>query len=364
MRATVAAVLLLALASVGPMAAGAQATADRTPNLWTAWSPERGVVHLDFTHRFDMSKAPLRKLTNTPTFQVATGVVSSIGLGFVYGSNSDLVSAYPNEWEWFARWAPVSQGGGAPFDAWLQAGWNVSAESVDAELTVARRFGALRFLVAGRAFHHAFFRDEARYAVVGGGSLRLTERLSLAGDFGSLIDREPDERPVWSAGLQVSVPYTPHSMSIHVGNVGTATLEGASRGSHTRWGFEYTVPITLRRLAPRSAARGGPTSDTPGATTNDEAMQPLGVPDTVIVTIRDFRYQPERIEIAVGDVVIWRNDDTIAHTVTADGEAFVSPLLEPGEEWARHFTAPGMYSYHCAPHPYMKSELQVREILR
>jgi plastocyanin len=364
MMRTVSAVLFLAFASVRPLAADAQGAADRTPNLWTAWSPERGVVQLNFTHRFEMSDAPLRKLTNTPTFQVATGVVGSFGLGFVYGSNSDLVSAYPNEWEWFARWAPVSQESGAPLDAWLQAGWNVAAESFDAELTAARRFGALRLLVAGRAFEHAFFRDEARYAVVGGATLRLTERLSLAGDFGSLIDRESDERPVWSAGLQVSVPYTPHSMSIHAGNVGTGTLEGASRGSHTRWGFEYTVPITLRRFTPRRAAGGGPATDKPGETIDEEAMQPIDVPDTVIVTIRDFRYQPARIEIGVGDVVIWRNGDAIAHTVTADEGAFMSPLLEPGKEWAHRFTTPDMYRYHCAPHPFMKADIQVKEMTR
>ena len=364
MTRAASAVLLLALASVCPLAADAQGTADRTPNLWTAWSPEQGTVQLNFTHRFDMSDAPLRKLTNTPTFQVATGVVGSLGVGFVYGSNSDLVSAYPNEWEWFARWAPVSQGGGVPLDAWLQAGWNVAAESFDTELTVARRFGALRLLVAGRAFEHAFFRDEARYAVAGGAALRLSERLSLAGDFGSLIERESDERPVWSAGLQVSVPYTPHSMSIHAGNVGTGTLEGASRGSHTRWGFEYTVPITLRRFATRRAAEDGSASDMSGETMVEEAMQPIDVPDTVIVTIRDLRYHPERIEIAVGDVVIWRNGDTIAHTVTADEEAFMSPLLEPGKEWAHRFTAPGMYRYHCAPHPFMTAELRVKEMTR
>ena len=350
--------------SLGPLVAevgGAQGTAERSPNLWTAWSPARGVVQLNFSHRFDMSDAPLRKLTNTPTFQVATGIAGSLGVGFVYGSNSDLVDAYPNEWEWFARWAPVSQEGGAPIDAWLQAGWNVAAESADAELTVARSLGALRLLVAARAFEHAFYRDSARYAVAGGAALRLTRSVSIAGDYGSLIDRLPGERPVWSAGLQLSIPHTPHSLSLHAGNIGTGTLEGVSRGSRTRWSFEYTVPITLRRFAPSMAATAAapPAADS-GATNDMDMMHSGREPDTVTVTISGARFRPEKIEIDAGDVVVWRNADALAHTATADGGAFTSPLLDPGKEWAHRFTVPGTYRYHCVPHPFMKAEVRVR----
>ena len=257
-RARVAALTtacLMAIIALRPHPGFAQGVAERAPNLANTWSPTRGVVQFNFTHRFDMSAAPLRKITNTPSFQAATGVVRSLGVGFTYGSNSDLVPAYPNEWEWFARWTPLSQAGGASVDASLQAGWNVAAESFDAELSAARRIGRLRVLVAGRAFHHAFYQDSDRYAVAGGAALRLSPWLSIAGDYATLIDRVDAERPVWGAGVQLSIPYTPHSMSIHASNDGTGSLEGASRGSHTRWGFEYTVPITLRRYAPRPAPR-------------------------------------------------------------------------------------------------------------
>src|SRR5687767_15619681 len=155
-RARVAALTtacLMAPIALRPHPASAQGVAERAPNLTNTWSPTRGVVQFNFTHRFDMSAAPLRKITNTPSFQAATGVVGSLGVGFTYGSNSDLVPAYPNEWEWFARWSPVSQDDGAPLDASFQAGWNVAAESFDVELSTARHFGPLRVLLAGRAFH-------------------------------------------------------------------------------------------------------------------------------------------------------------------------------------------------------------------
>ena len=345
-----------------PYLAFAQGVAERPPNLLNTWSPRRGVVQFNFTHRFDMSDAPLRKITNTPSFQVTTGVVSSLGVGFTYGSNSDLVAAYPNEWEWFARWSPLSQTGGAPLDASLQGGWNLPAESFDAELSAARSIGRLRIVVAGRAFHHAFYEDTARYAVAGGAVVRLSPWLSVAGDYATLIDRGDGERPVWGAGLQLTVPYTPHSMSIHASNVGTGSLEGISRGSHTRWGFEYTVPITLRRYAPRRAPRGGVVADSrragaPAAVPHADASHP----DTVVVMIRQLRYERDTIRVKVGDVVVWRNGDPLEHTVTADSAAFESPLIKPGELWSHRFTAAGRFAYHCMPHPFMKAVVLVQE---
>ena len=63
--------------------------------------------------------------------------------------------------------------------------------------------------MAGRAFHHAFYQDSARYAVAGGAALRVLPWLSVAGDYATLIDRAEAERPAWGAGLQLTIPYTP-----------------------------------------------------------------------------------------------------------------------------------------------------------
>ena len=336
----------------------AQNVAQRTPNLSNGWVPVRGVVQFNFTHRFDISDAPLRKLTNTPSFQVATGVAEPFSVGFIYGSNSDLVPAFPNEWEWFTRWSPLSQDGGAPLDASVQAGWNVAAESFDTELSAARDVGPLRMLVAGRAFHHAFYEDDTRYALAAGAAFRLLPWLTVAGDYATLIDRADAERPVWGAGLQLTVPTTPHSISLHAGNVGTGSLEGASRGSHTRWGFEYTVPITLARYAPdrrperqRELARGNEQPPAP----------PSQKVDTVVVTIRNFKFVRDKITINSGDVVVWRNFDPVEHTVQAEAGDFESPLVEPRRTFSHNFTTPGKFTYYCKPHPFMKAEIRVRE---
>jgi plastocyanin len=353
---------LLALATFVPRAGFAQGVAQRSPNLANSWAPTPGVVQLNFTHRFEMSKPPLRKITNTPSFQVATGIVPSLGVGFTYGSNSDLVSAYPNEWELFARWTPLSQDSDAPLETSLQAGWNVAAESFDAELSAARALGPLRVLVAGRAFHHAFYRDRERYAVAGGAALRLSPWLAIAGDYATLFDRADAERPAWSAGLQLSIPYTPHSMSIHASNVGTGSLEGASRGSRTRWGFEYTVPITMRRYAPRRAQSRPVVLHALDSSSARIAESGMPTPDTVIVIIQKYKFQTGMVTVKAGDVVVWRNLDVAEHTLTADSGAFESPLIKPGERWSFRFTTAGTFAYHCMPHPFMKAEIHVRKV--
>lgn len=360
MPAGVAALWAIALLTLSPLDAIAQSVAQRTPNLTNGWTPVRGVVQFNFTHRFDISDAPLRKITNTPSFQVATGVVGPFSIGFVYGSNSDLVPAYPNEWEWFTRWSPLSREGGAPFDASLQAGWNVAAESFDTELSAARDFGPMRILVAGRTFHHAFYEDNDRYALAGGAAFRLLPWLTVSGDYATLIDRADTERPVWGAGLQLSIPATPHSISLHAGNVGTGSLEGASRGSHTRWGFEYTVPITLRRYAP-SRTRRPPVAMHESEESNAQAAAPsTRKADTVVVTIRNFKFVRDKITITAGDFVVWRNADPVEHVVQGDAGGFESPI-EPRQDWAHRFTTPGTYTYYCKPHPFMKAEIRVRE---
>jgi plastocyanin len=349
----------IALLALSPQDAVAQSVSHRTPNLSNGWVPVRGVVQFNFTHRFDISDAPLRKLTNTPSFQVATGVAGPVSVGFVYGSNSDLVTAYPNEWEWFTRWSALSQDGGAPLDASLQAGWNVAAESFDAELSAARDFGPLRILAAGRAFHHAFWEDGARYALAGGAALRLLPWLTIAGDYATLVDRADTERPVWGAGLQLTVPSTPHSISIHAGNVGTGSLEGASRGSITRWGFEYTVPITLARYARNRTPRRDQAEHVSSESSVQPATPQSRKADTVVVTIRNFRFIRDKITVTAGDVVVWRNADPVEHTV--QGDAGFQSAVEPGRDWSHRFATPGTYTYYCKPHPFMKAEIRVRE---
>jgi plastocyanin len=74
---------------------------------------------------------------------------------------------------------------------------------------------------------------------------------------------------------------------------------------------------------------------------------------TNAATIKGFSFQPEVLKVKVGAKVTWTNDDTVAHTVTADTNSFASGNLQPGGSFSFTFTRPGTYVYHCSIHPSM-----------
>ena len=68
---------------------------------------------------------------------------------------------------------------------------------------------------------------------------------------------------------------------------------------------------------------------------------------------------PYHISVSVGDTVTWRNDDTVAHTVTSgaletghDG-VFDSGLFMGGTVFDFTFDRAGEYDYFCIAHPWM-----------
>jgi plastocyanin len=50
----------------------------------------------------------------------------------------------------------------------------------------------------------------------------------------------------------------------------------------------------------------------------------------------------------------------VIHTVTAEDGSFDSGPIESGQRWARVFSTPGRFPFHCTPHPFMRGEIVVR----
>ena len=335
---------------------------ERTPNLSGGWTGAPGTLYFHFLHRFNQSGAPQRQVVNRPTFLLGWSVTDRVLAGVQYATRSDLVPRYPNEWELFARTEPLR----GPLDLAVQAGYNVAAESFDGELTAARRFGPLRAIIAARAFSAGFAGDSSRFAVAGGLVLRLRPWLALAGDAATLLERDPGEEVAWGAALQIAIPYTPHSLSLQAANTNTATLQGASRGAdEVRWGFEFTVPFTPARYfggrAPPDTMR--PTLEpVPPPIPAEEGVRILrAAGDTVRAELASLAFRPASLEVAPGTTVVWTNADQVAHTVTAVDGAWTSPLLQPGQSWARTFASPGVHEILCTPHPFMRARVVVQE---
>ncbi len=291
-RVQLAGFLALPMVMAFPPAASAQSLLDRPPNMSGDWSGAPGTLYFHFVHLFATSSPPERKVSNVPTFLLAAGLPKRILAGFNYSTNSTLAPRFPNEWELFARWMPLSQDYGAPVDLGAHVGYNNASDGIDGEVSLARRLGIMRVLVAGRALSDPFEEGNARFAVAGGATIKLGQFVAIAGDVSSLVDRDSTERVAWSAGLHFAIPLTPHTVSLHATNAALTTLQGASRGSRdVRYGFEFTIPLTLRRyFGSRSAV------DT-AATTSVTSAQPVAA--QVVDTVREQIVAPPPAAVAV-----------------------------------------------------------------
>lgn len=352
--------LLAALCTLVPgRGAGAQSVLDRTPNLAGGWVGVPGVLHFNFLHRFSISPAPERKVTSTPTFLLAAGLPARTLLGVHYATNSELSPRYPNEWEFFGRIAPFTQELGAPVDVSAQVGYNLAAEGPDAEISVARRQGPVRVLAALRVLAPVPT-GGADVALASGAVFRLTRHLAVSADVATLTDRAPGEKIAWGAGLNLVIPHTPHSLSLHATNVNNATLQSSSRGTgRTRYGFEFTIPVTLSRYFGGGRPQPGPTA-VPQRVGEPGANAPTGSPDTVTATVQDFLFRPARLEIAAGTTILWVNNGQVTHTVSAEDASFDSGPIGPGERRGLTFSRAGTFPFHCTPHPFMRGVIVVR----
>lgn len=77
-----------------------------------------------------------------------------------------------------------------------------------------------------------------------------------------------------------------------------------------------------------------------------------------LVFIRDLTFLPQTVRIRAGRGVTWVNceggADAHAHTSTADGGSWDSPLFQSGESFSQQFPAAGEFDYGCLPHPFMR----------
>jgi uncharacterized membrane protein len=73
--------------------------------------------------------------------------------------------------------------------------------------------------------------------------------------------------------------------------------------------------------------------------------------------MKGIRFQPAELVVHPGETVEFKNEDIVAHTVTADDGSFDSGLIQPGSSWKMTIQKTGTIAYHCTPHPNMKATL-------
>lgn len=114
----------------------------------------------------------------------------------------------------------------------------------------------------------------------------------------------------------------------------------------------YTLIFLL--VAGLLAGCGGDDDATTGASANTPAATGSDV------TISNFKFAPATLTAKRGARVTVRNDDSTAHTATADdGNSFDTGQVEPGASKAFAISKPGRYAYHCSIHPFMHGTIVV-----
>lgn len=116
-----------------------------------------------------------------------------------------------------------------------------------------------------------------------------------------------------------------------------------------------TTDATMSQMQQDNASKK--TDDTV-ARTNDAASS------DVTIDIKDFAYS-KNVTVKKGTKVTWTNQDSTAHTVSADtGSPAGGPdsgTLKDGESYSMTFNTVGTFNYNCKFHSSMKGNVAVVE---
>lgn len=73
-----------------------------------------------------------------------------------------------------------------------------------------------------------------------------------------------------------------------------------------------------------------------------------------------MKFAPDRLEVAVGDRIVWTNRDFLPHSVTAAGAGVESGDLAQDGRWTWTAREKGEMRYICRLHPGMKAAVVVK----
>ena len=80
------------------------------------------------------------------------------------------------------------------------------------------------------------------------------------------------------------------------------------------------------------------------------------------ISITTSGFEPAQTTIATGETVTWTNNDTVSRQVMADGGAFSSPPIAPGQTYSFRFTRIGTFPYHERTKTSLKGTVVVRGV--
>ena len=117
--------------------------------------------------------------------------------------------------------------------------------------------------------------------------------------------------------------------------------------------FKTIATFALAAVAAVSIGRLAASADSSSATAATPAATPM------LVTIKDFAFNPSTLSVPVGGSVTFKNLDTASHTASDGAGAWDSGNLDTGQSWTYTFKKAGTYKIVCKYHPSMHGVIVV-----
>jgi plastocyanin len=124
-------------------------------------------------------------------------------------------------------------------------------------------------------------------------------------------------------------------------------------GGVTRWRrltFVLVAAIAVLSYAGLRAAAGESATEPPSFARAGDST----------VGIANFKFKPTPLTVQAGTKVSFDNRSRVTHTATANGGAFDTGDIKPGEDASVTFKRPGTYVFHCEIHPFMHGKIIVK----
>lgn len=125
----------------------------------------------------------------------------------------------------------------------------------------------------------------------------------------------------------------------------------------------FMISIALILLGAGCSGQTPVVTNTASPASSPAQNSDTGVKTTQSITIQNFAFSPKTLTVKRGDAVVFKNGDSVTHTVTADGGAFDSGQMQSGSSFTLDTStlAAGSYAFHCTPpHPAMTATLIVQ----
>lgn len=88
-------------------------------------------------------------------------------------------------------------------------------------------------------------------------------------------------------------------------------------------------------------------------------LAPAAAAEAGRVTIDNFAFTPQVLQVKAGTTVTFVNHDDIPHSIVSETGTFRSHALDTDDKYTFTFTKPGEFAYFCGLHPHMNGKVVV-----